>query len=93
MEAVSPVLPISEGVETIYATEQPEYTALPTFRTEKALISRWKLSEEERRHIAEGGDLFICVLHFGQPLQPILPIAAPPAQALEMMLRCEAEFG
>jgi hypothetical protein len=92
MEAVSPVLPISADVETVYAKDQPEYAALPTFRTDKALISRWKLSEEERRHIAEGGDLFICVLHFGQPLQPILPIAAQPQQALEMMLRCEAEF-
>ena len=92
MEAVSPVFS-SSNVETIYAKDQPEYTPLPTFRTEKAVISRWKLTEEERKHIADGGDLFICVLNFGMPLQPILPIAADADAALTIMLAVVEEFG
>jgi hypothetical protein len=90
MEAVSPVLPISADVETVYAKDQPEYVPLPTFRSEKAVLSRWTLSDEERAHIAAGGDLFICMMNFGGPLLPILPIAAGPDQALEMMLAAEA---
>ena len=89
MEPVSPVLPISADVETVYAKDQPEYLPLPTFRSEKAVLSRWVLTEE-RAHIAAGGDLFICMMNFGGPLLPILPIAAGPDQALETMLAVEA---
>lgn len=34
-------------------------------------ITRWRLTDEERRIIAEGGDLFLSVLQFGQPFQPV----------------------
>jgi hypothetical protein len=90
MEPVSPVLPTSAEVETVYAKDQPEYKPLPTFRSEKAVLSRWSLTAEERAHIANGGDLFICMMNFGGPLLPILPIAASPDQALERMLAAEA---
>lgn len=90
MEAISPVLPASRECEVVYAKEQPQYTALPTFATEKAVISRWRLSDAERRHIASGGDLFICMMNFGGPLLPILPIAADPDTALEITLQAEA---
>jgi hypothetical protein len=93
MEAVSPVFS-SSNVETIYAKKISRSTLrFPTFRTEKAVISRWKLTEEERKHIADGGDLFICVLNFGMPLQPILPIAADADAALTIMLAVVEEFG
>lgn len=74
MNAVSPVIPGSKEFEVVYAKDQPEYNALPVLRTEKTLVSRWKFSDEEREMIANGADLFLCVMHFGQPLQPILPI-------------------
>jgi hypothetical protein len=74
LNAISPVIPGSEEFEVVYAKDQPEYNALPVLRTDKTLVSRWKFSEEEREMIANGADLFICVMHFGQPLQPILPI-------------------
>lgn len=90
MEAISPVLPASGEIEVTYAKEQPEYAPLPVFRTEKGVLSRWKLTEDERRHIARGGDLFICMMNFGGPLLPILPIAAEPDQALATMLEAEA---
>jgi hypothetical protein len=47
-------------------------------------------SETCRRHIAAGGDLFIAMMNFGGPLLPILPIAADPDQALELVLEAEA---
>jgi hypothetical protein len=90
MEPVSPVLPASRECEFVFAKDQPEYMPLPTFGTEKAVLSRWRLTEAERRYIAQGGDLFICMMNFGGPLLPILPIAADPDTALDIMLQAEA---
>ena len=90
MEPITPVLPASGECEVTYAKEQPEYLALPVFRTEKAVLSRWRLTEAERRYLADGGDLFLCMMNFGGPLLPILPIAADPDTALQMMLEAEA---
>jgi hypothetical protein len=90
MEPISPVLPTSAECEVVYAKDQPEFTPLPTFRTQRSVLSRWKLTEAERKHIAEGGDLFISMMNFGGPLLPILPIAADPDTALQLMLDAEA---
>jgi hypothetical protein len=90
MTPVSPVVPGSGPVETRFAENQPQYQPLPAFRSEKAILSRWRLTEEERKHIADGGDLFICQLPFDNPLQPILPIAAAPERALEIMFEVES---
>jgi hypothetical protein len=91
MHATSPVLPAAgHCMEVVYGRDQPEYAALPTLRTERSVLSRWKLTEDERRFIADGGDLFICMMNFGGPLLPILPIAADPDTALQMMLDAEA---
>jgi hypothetical protein len=91
MEPVSPVLPSSGDLEEIFAASDgsDKYERLPTFRTDKAVISRWRLTDEERQHIADGGDLFVCILNFGQPIWPIMPIAASPELALETLLRVE----
>jgi hypothetical protein len=90
MEAISPVLPAGGECEVTYANDQPEYNALPVFRTEKAVLSRWTLTDAERHYLAAGGDLFICMINFGGPLLPILPIAADPDTALKIMLEAEA---
>jgi hypothetical protein len=90
MEAVSPVVPGNEEFEVVYAKDQPEYQPLPVLRTEKALLSRWRLSEAERAHIAAGGDLFVCVLHFGGTLQPMMPIADTPERAMQIMVETES---
>lgn len=34
-------------------------------------VTRWKFSQTEREAIAEGKDLFLGVLRFGNPLQPL----------------------
>lgn len=59
-----------------YAKDQPQYRPLPTVQLvgeEGRVISRWTLTPEERAAIAAGEDLYIEVLTFGRPLQPILP--------------------
>ena len=86
MIPTSPVIQGAQEHEVTYAKDQKEYLPLPCIRTEKALLSRWRLTEEERAHIAEGGDLFIVQLHFGDLLQPICPVAASEEQALEVLM-------
>lgn len=59
-----------------YAADQPEYRPLPVVRLtgkEGRVISRWTLTPEERARIAAGEDLYIEMLTFHQPLQPVLP--------------------
>jgi len=90
MQPVSPIIPGSEEFEVVYAKDQPEYTPLPVLRTEKALLTRWRLSEEERQWIANGGDLFIAVMHFGDRLQPMMPIAGTPDEAMKVVIEAGA---
>lgn len=92
MDPVSPVFPTSGGCEIVANGPQDEYRPLPIFRTEKSVISRWALTDEERKYIADGGDLYICMMHFGGKILPVLPIAAEPDKALETMLEVEAAF-
>lgn len=90
MEPISPVVEGNQDMEVVYAKEQPEYNPLPVLRTEKALLSRWRLNDAERAHFANGGDLFICVLHFGGPLQPMMPIADTPERAMQIVVETES---
>ena len=91
MKPVSPVIPGNE-FEVVYAENQPEYIPLPTIRTEHLVLSRWQLTEEERAHIAQGGDLFI--LQIGRTVQqPVMPIADAPDKALQIMMETDMEWG
>lgn len=90
MLPVSPVLPGSEALESQVGAKQTEYLTLPSFQTEHTTISRWRLSEDERRCLAEGGDLFIAQLNFGGRVQPIMPLAMPEDDVLAEVLACES---
>lgn len=90
MEPVQPVVPGNEEFEVVYAKNDPDYLPLPVLRTEHAMLSRWRLTDEERAYIAAGGDLFICVLHFGEKLQPIMPIAKSAEEAVKIMVEVES---
>jgi hypothetical protein len=68
---------------------QEEFLTLPSFQTDHSSISRWRLSDEERAHIASGGDLFLANLTFGGGVQPILPLAVPQEEVLSLVLACE----
>jgi hypothetical protein len=75
MEPVSPVVNGMESEELIYAKDQPQYTPLPCLKSHKpdgtgSILTRWTFTEEERKAIAAGADLFVRVLTYQQPLQP-----------------------
>jgi hypothetical protein len=89
MEPVSPVLPMSKNVEVTVGANQKEYLPLPAFHTQITTVTRWRLTDAERAHIAAGGDLFISVMDFRMPLQPILPLAIPEDDVLAIVIACE----
>lgn len=69
-----PVVDGLENHEVVYAKDQPEYIPLRTLvsRTEGCdVISRWTFTPEQRKAIAEGADIFLILMTFGGPLQPI----------------------
>ncbi len=58
-----------------YAKDQPEYKPLPVARLHGVggrVISRWSLTAEERKKVADGEDLYLEQLTFGDSLQPVL---------------------
>jgi hypothetical protein len=60
--------------EVVFPKDQPEYNplrALVSNTYDRKVITRWSFTEEQRRAIAEGADLFLCLMTFGEPLQPI----------------------
>lgn len=93
MEPVTPILPHSQPLEIRIAESQPEFQTLPSFRTAYTNISRWRLTDEERAHIAAGGDLFIAQMNGKDALQPIMPIAVGEDRVLELVLACEEALG
>src|SRR5689334_6353919 len=69
------VIDAFEAHEVVYAKEQPEYIPLRTLRgntREVPVLSRWTLTPEQRKAVADGADIFLQLLTFGNPLQPIV---------------------
>lgn len=59
---------------TTYAENQPEYLPLPAHKTEDGqVISCWQLSLRERVKMLFSGKLWLRVLTFNGPLQPLAP--------------------
>ncbi len=59
----------------VYAKNQPQYKPLPCHRThEGQVISCWSLTWGERVRLLFTGRLWISVLTFNHPLQPIAPL-------------------
>lgn len=74
-----PVVKGRESEEVIYAKNQPPYKPLRTLVYETypnsgdiRVMSRWTLTPEQRKEISEGADIYLTLLTFGRPLQPIL---------------------
>ena len=70
------VAPRTGAEEITIAEDQLEYRPLvaAVYRTEDGqplLLTRWRFTEEERQQIAGGEDLYLAVLTFGKPLQPL----------------------
>ena len=56
-----------------YGENQPEYLPLPAYRAENGqAVFCFELDDEERKRVAETGEVWVSLLTFNQPLQPIL---------------------
>lgn len=76
MKPVSPVALDPEdrwGVsEVIFSKNQPQYIPLPALRFKDGLVvTRWSLSLWERILILFGGSIYLGLLTYNHPLQPI----------------------
>lgn len=76
MKPVSPVAYDPEtrwGISEItFAEDQPEYIPLPALRFNDGLVvTRWDLTIGERLRILFGGSIFLGLLTFNKPIQPI----------------------
>lgn len=71
-----PVLEGHEMEEVVFAKNQPQYKPLRCLvddsRGDRRVTSRWTLTEEQRKAVAEGADIYLTLLTYGNPLQPIL---------------------
>ena len=64
-----------DGVNAVYGANQPEYQPLPAEKRpgqSVEIVTCWKLTPEEIKRIQETGEIWLAVLTFGQPLQPVI---------------------
>lgn len=62
MKPVSPVVAGLEQFEFVYAKNQPEYMQLPALvgnAPQRNVISRWELTEDERKLVSDGADVYL----------------------------------
>ncbi len=74
MKPITPVVPGFDLPVTEFAKDQPEYITLPSFRTgdpDGRVVTRWRLTFRERLRILLTGDLWLSLLTFNHPLQPV----------------------
>ena len=67
----------------VYAKDQPEYLPLPVYEDNEQggrVFHCWQLTLKERIKVLFTGKLWINVLSFNRPLQPILPMVDCPFQ-------------
>lgn len=63
-----------DTANVVFAANQPEYEPLPAeYRGGKSgeILTCWELSPDELKRIQETGKIWLAVLTFGQPLQPV----------------------
>ena len=63
-----------DGVNVVFGAEQPEYTQLPAERrpgNSGEIVTCWELNQNEKKIIQETGKIWLSVLTFGLPLQPV----------------------
>lgn len=74
MKPICPVIPGGFLIpEVVYAKDQPEYIPLPAWRGEDGkVVTRWKLTWRERLRVLMSGNLWLTILTFNRPLQPVM---------------------
>lgn len=72
MESMTPVVPGFDLPVTTYAKDQPEYIPLPSYRhLDGTVTTLWRLSWKERFQVLIGGSIWLQLLTFNKPLQPV----------------------
>lgn len=71
------ILPTEVGCERgfkpiVFAKDQPEYLPLPALTDGHIVITRWKLTDKEIKDIFDTREIYLKVLTFGNPLQPVI---------------------
>lgn len=64
-----------DGANAVYGKDQPEYQPLPAEKRPGhfgEIVTCWGLSPEELERVKETGKIWLSVLTFNQPLQPVL---------------------
>lgn len=75
---IDPALVPPGSKPVIIAKDQPEYNPLPSVRTpDGRVITRWSPTDAERSAILRGEDIFLTILTFNTPLQPVLLTVGP----------------
>lgn len=69
---------VPEGSKAVVIAEhQEEFRDLPSVRTPNGyVITRWSLTDEERRRVLEGEDLYITILSHGA-INPLFATIGP----------------
>ncbi len=81
MIPIEPKLNLDGWRNVIFAEHQKEYQPLPCIienAPRGTVITRWKLSWKERIRMFIKGEMWLTVLTFHHPLQPILMDSNPP---------------
>ena len=82
MIPATPIVPGMKLVETVYAKDQPPYLPLPVFRYEDGtVLMRWHMTVWERLLALVHGDVYVWLMTFNKPLQPIsVRVERPPKE-------------
>lgn len=73
---MKPISPIKPGprptAEVTYAKHQSEYILLPSWKgVDGTVVTRWALTWKERLQVLFTGNIWLTVLTFNRPLQPV----------------------
>jgi hypothetical protein len=74
---VRPVAPrVGSLPEVTIAEDQHQFLtlvgAVTTYKNGSGMLTRWRLTDEERERVVKGEDLYLELLTFGKPVQPII---------------------
>jgi hypothetical protein len=72
MRAISPVIPEANEPEKVIAENHDVYLPLPCIRREDGtVLTRWLLSDDERKQVSEQGYLYLAIITDGGKIQPV----------------------
>jgi hypothetical protein len=79
-----PVIPELESLETTLAKDQPQYKKIRVLKSSSEdgyVMSRWALTPAQRQVITDGGDVFLILKTFGEPVPPVQIMVAHEVEA------------